>query len=354
MGNTDSHSSVATPPTKSCSPRFSSRRETVPSARNWWRNSRGVSRGRGRGQRAAAPCTSWHHEHSASEDRAVSPLGCGGLFGGGGGCEQTSWRTPLEGGGSPKVLLSKDGSMRVEFSNARVGQVEAPAAAPVNATAAPPIDASLRTSNGSSLSSEGSWYDSPWGNGDELCHSVFTRYTTCPSPHAEETATGSGFKPPLLLPTTQTNAAMRSTHSSGRTEDSGIGDSVILQAELRGFSLLSPSAASLDDVYTLPASPPSLQPQRSTSALLDDVMQEDAGAGAEQCYSSHTLPCRRSEPSGSASNRKDFLKSRIQRLSDWTGSLSHKKRRVQVSDRKSRCCDTFHTVELPISVGFLM
>ena len=193
-------------------------------------------------------------------------------------------------------------------------------------------------------------------------------YTTYSSTRTEGTATGSsgynaffaaqvedispGFNSTLLFPAAETvefpSAAGYTTCSSGRTEDSGIGDSVILQPHLRDFSLVSSPAASLDSVYTTHNTPPAfptapdnpLQQQHrtasSSSALLDDVIQEEgaAGGGAEQRYSSLTLPCRRAEPTSTGpaggNNRKDFLKSRIRRLSDWTGSLSRKKRRIQV------------------------
>ncbi|KAG7235296.1 hypothetical protein INR49_002786 [Caranx melampygus] len=400
MGNTDSHSSFVSPAKPSCSLRFSSRREEVPSARSWWRSSSNSSQGgcRSRGRNylnqhcSAPPYTSWHYEHAPKAGRGGSRLGAGSpqrfsrsQFGGSNGvCGE---RTSLEssGGGSPKVLLSKDGSMRVEFTNSRVLPVEPqgltglPTIATTTAPALAPIpDPSLRTSKGSSLSSDGSWYDSPWGGGAELADNVFvcgqsvdnsSGYTTYSSTRTEGTATSSsgyntvfsaqvedispGFTSTLLFPATETNefasTAGYNTCSSGRTEDSGIGDSVILQPDLRDFSLVSSSAASLDSVYTshhtLPAFPttpdPPLQQHHhhraasSSSALLDDVIQEEevAGGGVEQHFSSLTLPCRRAEAVSTApatgNNRKDFLKSRIRRLSDWTGSLSRKKRRIQ-------------------------
>lgn len=381
MGNTDSHSSsFASPAKSSCALRFSSRREEVPSARSWWRSSQGGSRSRGRSY-PNQHASSWHYEHAT---RVGAKLGAGSpqrfvrgerapgrsqfgyLDNGSGSNGSRGERTTLESGGSPKVLLSKDGSMRVEFTNARVGTMEPQGLAGLPATAAtsaPVADASLRTSKGSSLSSDGSWYDSPWGGGGELADNVFvcgeSGYTTYSSTRTEETATtSSGYNTffsaqdsSLVFPaadTTEfTSTAGYNTCSSGRTEDSGIGDSVILPADLRDFSLVSPSTTSLDNVYsshnTLPAFPTtpdaSLQQQRaavSSAALLDDVIQEEegSGGGVEQLYSSLTLPCRRAEPVNAAAatgnNRKDFLKSRIRRISDWTGSLSRKKRRIQV------------------------
>ncbi|CAK6969604.1 rho guanine nucleotide exchange factor TIAM2 [Scomber scombrus] len=376
MGNTDSHSSFVLPAKSSCSLRFPSRKEEAASARSWWRSSQGGCRSRGRGHlgqhTAGPPYTSWHYEHAARGGSPQRYIRGGGRI----GSERTSVCVSSESDGSPKVVLSKDGSMRVEFTNTRVVPVE-PQVLPVlpaittTAASTPVAEPSLRTSKGSSLSSEGSWYDSPWGNGGELLSdNVFTcrqsvdnssGYTTYSSTRTEETGASSGyntffsaqvedispgFNSNLLFPAAETTeftaAAGYNTCSSGRTEDSGIGDSVILQPDLRDFSLASPSSsASLDNVYTLPAFPtePDVSLQHrfvsTSSALLDDVIHEEEGSigGVEQRYSSHTLPCRRVESASSAAatpgSRKDFLKSRIRRLSDWTGSLSRKKRRIQ-------------------------
>ncbi|XP_074542057.1 rho guanine nucleotide exchange factor TIAM2 [Halichoeres trimaculatus] len=357
MGNTDSHSSFVPPAKTSGSLRFSSRREEAPSARSWWRSNQGGNRTRGRSYQNQN--TTWRYEHGTktarggSKLRAGSPQAFRSQFGyvesGSGSDGICGERTSLQSGGSPKVLLSKDGSMRVEFTNTRVVSMDPQGLSgpPNTHSSAPPVgDSSLRTSKGSSLSSDGSWYDSPWGGG-ELSDNVFAcgesvANSTSSSARTEETATCSGFNTffqtqdispgftsSLLFPAAETSAGYN-TCSSGRTEDSGIGDSVILQ----DFSV--------DDVYsshnTLPAFPitpeASLQQRTASSlALLDDVIQEEegSGGGVEKCYTSMTLPCRRAEPASASVTlgRKDFLKSRIQRLSDWTGSLSRKKRRIQ-------------------------
>ncbi|XP_071388723.1 rho guanine nucleotide exchange factor TIAM2-like, partial [Centroberyx affinis] len=430
MGNADSQHSSFVSPGKSCSLKFHSKKEEVQSAHGWWRGSEGGvgcrSRGAGRcylPQHAGAqPYGSWHYEHApkgakggpGSKLRAGSPqrfirgerpqVGCKSVHrfgflessGESNGIGICGRRSPdrTSSRGSPKVLLSKDGSMRVEFTNARVVPVEPqglashPAAATVTAVPEP----SLRTSKGSSLSSEGSWYDSPWGNGTELADNVFTcgqsadnssGYTTYSSTRTEETGGGyassgyntfssaqiedisPGFNASLLFPAADTNGNSEFTNggynstgyntcSSGRTEDSGIGESMILQPEPSEFGLGSPAAVSLAELYsspnmaagfptTLQLQSGSLQQQRASpasSVLLDAVIQEE---GEEQRYSSHTLPCRRAEPAAAAGNsRKDFLKSRIRRLSDWTGSLSRKKRRIQ-EPYGSESSDVFST-----------
>ncbi|XP_040925525.1 rho guanine nucleotide exchange factor TIAM2 isoform X2 [Betta splendens] len=294
MGNTDSHSSFvsAAKPTRSL--RFSSRREEVPSARGWWRSSQGSCRRSRQNQH-----TSWVGPKGSGPSPGPSPGPC----------------SSVESGGSPKVLF-RDGSMRVEFTVGRAGAVEPDGR--TGLPAAPAADASARTSKGNSLSSDGSWYDSPWG----------------PDPAAG--APGSppgesispGFSSNLLLPPAEANEF--TSTSSGRTDDSGIGDSVVLQPDLSDFGLFSSCAASLDSVCSTHSALPGFPtPPDAASALLDDVIQEEA-AGPEQSYSSLTLPSRRPEsgPAGGI-GRKDFLKNRIRRLSDWTGSLSRKKRRIQ-------------------------
>ncbi|XP_060908759.1 rho guanine nucleotide exchange factor TIAM2-like [Labrus mixtus] len=383
MGNTDSHSGFVPPAKTPGSLCVASKREEVPSARSWWRNNQGGGRSRGRSYQNQN--TTWHYDHAPRDlARGGAKLGAGSpqkfrsqfgfLENGGGSNGICGERTSLQSGGSgsPKVLLSKDGSMRVEFTKTRVVAMETQGLnglAATSLTATPVGDASLRTSKGSSLSSDGSWYDSPWGSGGggELADNVFmsvvnsSGYTAFSSAPAEEKATSNGgfntffsapgFTSSLLFPAAETSEFPSSstgynTCSSGRTEDSGIGDSLILQPDLTDFSV--------DDIYsshnTLPAFPTqpdvSLQQQRtapssasSSSVLLDDVIQEEEGSGGggvEKCYSSMTLPCRRTAPLStsaasvtSGNGRKDFLKSRIRQLSDWTGSLSRKKRRIQ-------------------------
>ncbi|XP_028252589.1 T-lymphoma invasion and metastasis-inducing protein 2 [Parambassis ranga] len=372
MGNTDSHSSVVSAAKPSLG--FSSRKEEVPSARSWWRSSQGGCRSRGRSYPNHQNAT-WHYERGPKAARGGSRPRAGsapqrysrgepfGYVGSGGGiCDG---RASLKSGGSPKVMLSKDGSMRVEFTNARVVPVEPQTLSTTTSGTAGP-EPSLRTSKGSSLSSDGSWYDSPWGNGGELTDSVFmcsqnvdssSGYTTYSSTRTEETATSSSgyntffsthdgspaFASGLLFPTAETgvftSATGYNTCSSGRTEDSGIGDSVILQSDLPDFSLVSPSSvySSHSTLAAFPTEPhtcllPRSASSSSSSPQVDDVIQEETGldGGMEQRYSSYTLPCRKAEAANASSNnRKDFLKSRIQRLSDWTGSLSRKKRRIQ-------------------------
>uniref|UniRef100_A0A671KV92 T-lymphoma invasion and metastasis-inducing protein 2-like n=1 Tax=Sinocyclocheilus anshuiensis TaxID=1608454 RepID=A0A671KV92_9TELE len=179
---------------------------------------------------------------------------------------------------SPKVLFREDGSLRVEFTNA---QREPDVELSLGSCLSGPVDAIQRASNGSSLSSEGSWYDSPWGNGTEdLCDNIFT--TGQPSDNS------SGY----------------TTLSSTRTMDFGCFNGYNTEQSENHMGNLTSSL---------------------TSSL--DVNSQDESQKTQN-YTSQTLPCRKAVPDGNT--RKDSLKSRIRRLSDWTGSLSRKKRRLQV------------------------
>ncbi|XP_021455830.2 T-lymphoma invasion and metastasis-inducing protein 2 [Oncorhynchus mykiss] len=442
MGNTDSQYSSFNVPgkSKSCSLKFYSAKEEALSPHSWWRGSEGSGQGyrtRGKGGRVCLPQhkithnqpygSSKHYEHHITREgrelggppgaklKPISPQRCGrgdssqvtrknvchtgysylessgeSVSGLGANGQRTPERTspcehrvPLESRSSPKVLLRKDGSMRVEFTNAmRMSLEPQDLSGHSHPVVAAPEPSLTRTSKGSSLSSEGSWYDSPWGNPTELNDNVFTcsqtaagdnssGYTTYSSTRTEETGCGfntfssahtedisPGFNPGLLFQTVDGNGQYTSrgfnsngynTCSSGRTEDSGIGDSMILHPEKSPFSLMSPPV-SLSDLYSNPSVAavfPAAQfqdvPQQRgslTSLLtLDAVIQEESSGSYGQRYSSHsrTLPCRRvtatvaSEPSAIVvgNSRKDNLKSRIRRLGDWTGSLSRKKRRLQ-------------------------
>uniref|UniRef100_A0A669F540 TIAM Rac1 associated GEF 2a n=1 Tax=Oreochromis niloticus TaxID=8128 RepID=A0A669F540_ORENI len=298
MGNADSHSSFVSPAKPSCSFRFSSRREEVTSARSWWRSSQGGCRSRGKSYlnhpTAGSPYTSWRYEPAPKAARGGAKLRAGSpqrLCRGERGQFEGVERASLKSSGSPKVLLSNDGSMRVEFTKAQVEPQGLSSLPTITATAttAAGAEASLRTSNGSSLSSDGSWYDSPWGNG-ELTDNVFVARTS----HLDLAPPSSS--PPqrlmclLLQPQVTTPAPLAGRRTAGLAT-------------------------------------------QSFCSRTSRISKEEGSAGdMEEHYSSCTLPCRNVESASTASvgnNRKDLLKSRIRRLSDWTGSLSRKKRRIQ-------------------------
>lgn len=129
---------------------------------------------------------------------------------------------------------------------------------------------------------ESYWCDSPWGGGDDVfldtddCSAHFSAHTSSSPPAGGVTGHAS-------------------CSSSARTEDSGLGDSLILR---------------VDGVEPAEGAWSSLHPAHTPTT---------SGAGS-------SAPC--------GSGRKDFLKSRIRQLGDWTGSLSRKKRRVQVRQRR--------------------
>ncbi len=254
---------------------------------------------------------------------------------------------------SPKVLFREDGSLRVEFTNARR---EPDVELSLGSCLSGPVDAIQRASNGSSLSSEGSWYDSPWGNGTEdLCDNVFTTgqpsdnssgYTTLSSTRTVDFACFNGYNTEqsenhmgnlTCQPTVHgSQYASSDCNSNGYNanraeEDSGIGDSVLLHLEQNGLSDLytNPNmTVPFPTVGILAADQLEDAPhlQASLTSSLDGNSQDESQK--TQNYTSQTLPCRKAVPDGNT--RKDSLKSRIRRLSDWTGSLSRKKRRLQV------------------------
>ncbi|XP_031437315.1 rho guanine nucleotide exchange factor TIAM2 isoform X2 [Clupea harengus] len=361
--------------------------------------------GRGRNglspHKSSQPYLSRHYDYvtkaatgGASESqRPSSPLQCerGGwdscystysqVAGEGSGLQTSEERTevasdPLPSRNSPKVLFSQDGSMRVEFTNSRRQQNEDNEEEEEEEEGVTPrpnaqTDARLRTSNGSSLSSEGSWYDSPWGAAGELSDHVFhpnnqtadnsssSGYTTFStstrhdnnSRHDTTCSSGaSGFNPRFHINQYGSRGYLSNgynTCSSGRTEDSGIGDSLVgLQADHRELERMVSAPVSLSGHYStpslsnpfpLPAS--TLPPQFlevplphhrvSMASALDSVSMRECSEPTGTQYSSLTLPCRKTAPVAGGNARKDSLKSRIRRLSDWTGSLSRKKRRLQ-------------------------
>ncbi|KAM9777823.1 rho guanine nucleotide exchange factor TIAM2 [Neosynchiropus ocellatus] len=253
----------------------------------------------------------------------------------------------LEKPSSPRVVIKKDGSLRVEFTNTAgnpllldepSGPVQllkfspnlesaSTASLPDSSSSRPdalcggPLAASTsstaRTSKGSSLSSDGSWYDSPWGNGAELSEQdqpCNTSQTLVHSPiHQRDSL--SEQSSPLSVTDLYKNPAIASTFPTTKALSSHLQEAASDQQHLR----------------------------TSIASALDVPMEEEC-LGPRQ-YSSYTLPCRRpkahtvshdldhypdqDQQCEQAGAVKKDLRSRIRRLSDWTGSLSRKKRRSQ-------------------------
>lgn len=260
----------------------------------------------------------------------------------------------LEQQSSPRVVIKKDGSLRVEFTNNSgnpllLGEASGPvqllkfspnldsASTPSlpdssgHHSGPPPASTSstARTSKGSSLSSDGSWYDSPWGNAAELCeqdHHQNPQGTAGDTPVHSPVRQLDSFaerSPPESIADLYKDARMASTFATSR--DLGL---QLQQEPLPGHGRHRDSCAS----------------------VLDDPLQEENSEVPQ--YSSYTLPCRRpkahtisehldryAEPSRHGEptapecgfQKKGSIKNRMRRLSDWTGSLSRKKRKSQVS-----------------------
>ncbi|KAF5900291.1 T-lymphoma invasion and metastasis-inducing protein 2-like isoform X1, partial [Clarias magur] len=337
MGNTDSqHSSFIIPgKSRPCSLKLHSSKEEILSPHSWWRNTGGASASKTRGSsrnclnqhKNSQPYVSYHYDYIDAKHPGSSQSSDWdhGSILARGNCQYThtsgrssnSEVTPKK--SSPKVLLSGDGSLRVEFTNGRRGLDSDLCAAPMELT--------LRDSKGSSISSEESWYDSPWGAATELCDNVFTTnqplddssgYTTLSSTRTEDTSC-----PPSTMECHADEILCQATE-----EDSGIGDSVLLHIEQKDLGLKSFCNIYANPNLTGPFPTIGILPEDQVQDLTDLHSITKDENQANQPFTSFTLPCRKSG-GGNVNSRKDSLKSRIQRISDWTGSLSRKKRRLQ-------------------------
>uniref|UniRef100_A0A669CVL5 TIAM Rac1 associated GEF 2 n=1 Tax=Oreochromis niloticus TaxID=8128 RepID=A0A669CVL5_ORENI len=241
---------------------------------------------------------------------------------------------------SPRVVIKKDGTLRVEFTNTSGNPLHLDeATGPVQLlkfspnvesastpslpgssgsrqdghhSAPPPASTSstARTSKGSSLSSDGSWYDSPWGPSTELCEQdqpCSASRTLAHSP-IHQIVSFAEQSPPLSITDLYKDPTMAATF---------------------------PTARDLSSQLHEP--PPGQRPHRASFASVLDVPLEEECPEPRQ-YSSYTLPCRRPK----SHTKKDSIKNRIRRFSDWTGSLSRKKRKSQSQEpRYKDLSDTF-------------
>ncbi|KAG9347375.1 hypothetical protein JZ751_004942 [Albula glossodonta] len=421
MGNSDSLYSIPGPKgnslifpgkQKSCALRFRSAKEEVLSPHSWWRSREGgagyKSRAAGRGclsqHKGSQPYVSHHYDYVSSAGKANTngkrwpgrPQGCGSLLppengynhdynqlaqvngysgnghtmNGYGTLDRTSIWEPVEDKSSPKVLLSKDGSLRVEFTNTcgskppsdnfcgwggsegseeSSGPVQLLKYSPTLETAEAPADSALRTSQGSSLSSECSWYDSPWGNVVELSDAD----NACSS--GQTTDPNTAVSTLLVTPQAKDNDQRVNTGSPFHPQDHSTRNSLGLQEELREFHQ-RPSPASTSDLHR-DSSGASMFPtaknlsaqaldtmygqqHASVTSISDEALDEDCPSARR--YASYTLPCRKARPVVESNGRKDALKSRIRRISDWTGSLSRKRRKLQEprGNEASECFDS--------------
>uniref|UniRef100_A0A3P9I4G0 TIAM Rac1 associated GEF 2a n=1 Tax=Oryzias latipes TaxID=8090 RepID=A0A3P9I4G0_ORYLA len=380
MGNSESQYSIEVPKAtsftfprkqKPYSLKLRSAKEDVLSPHMWWKNTPIGSRYRSScgGRGCLSPPKSYHAAKgtrgSQSEQRSHRSPGCvirrrhmsddydGNPYGAelNGHALNGHSDEVLEEQSSPRVVIRKDGTLRVEFTNssgnpllldATSGPVQLLKFSPnLETTSTPSLPGSrgsrqddhcggpppastsstARTSKGSSLSSEGSWYDSPWGPSTELCEQekpCSSSKTLAHSPIQH----GSFAEQPTLVSITDLykDSAMAATFPTARDLSSQIQES-----------------------------PPGWRPHRASLASVLDVPFEEECAESPR-YLSYTLPCRRpkahtisedinqyeshEQHQGQGGidfgfNKKDSLRNRIRRFSDWTGSLSRKKKKLQ-------------------------
>uniref|UniRef100_H3DHK7 TIAM Rac1 associated GEF 2 n=1 Tax=Tetraodon nigroviridis TaxID=99883 RepID=H3DHK7_TETNG len=363
MGNSESQYSIQGPKgtsfvfsgkPKPCSQRLHSAKDTV-SPHSWWKTApigsgykaRCVGRGCLSPPKSRQPYSPRHYDYVSKGGRASDrlwprPAGCvarkrhvsdefeenpyGSELGGHTLNEQESLQEPS----SPRVVIRKDGSLRVEFTNSSgnpllldgaSGPVQllkfspnvepAPASSPSGSNgsrqeshrSAPPLastSSTARTSKGSSLSSDGSWYDSPWGPNAEMGEQDPPCSSSMAVPQMDSYPEHS---PPVSIADLYKDSAMATTF---------------------------PTSSDLS--FQIQEALPDQRQHRASFASVMDVPVE--GCAEVRQYSSYTLPCRRPKAHTMSEEKKDSIKNRIRRLSDWTGSLSRKKRKCQETRSK--------------------
>ncbi|KAK6304288.1 hypothetical protein J4Q44_G00248740 [Coregonus suidteri] len=301
-----------------------------------------------KGVKGSPNCHRWHgsppggHSHLPAENGCCPFEGSGSLYSKASGelndHTLNGHRTPermrgeaeegLEEQSSPRVVIKKDGSLRVEFTNTNSGLPLDEASGPVqllkfsptlestpslpgssrrpeahHGAPQPASTSTTRTSKGSSLSSEGSWYDSPWGPSAELCDQdqSCSSSRTMGNSRADQLEAFGQQSPPVSISDLYRDPSMAATF---------------------------PTAKDLSAQYR--ESPHHIQHRASFVSALDVPAEEECPEARQ--YSSYTLPCRKARPSGERSTLKKgsgAVRSRMRRLSDWTGSLSRKKRKTQ-------------------------
>ncbi|KAM6912738.1 rho guanine nucleotide exchange factor TIAM2 [Xenentodon cancila] len=395
MGNSESQYSIEGPKgtslifpgkQKPYSLKLRSARDDVLSPHTWWKNSPAGSRykarcvGRGclsppksrqsysaqhcnyvsRGVRGSQSEHCWHrssgcgvrsrHMSDAYEENPYGAELSGHMLNG-----HSDEQEALEEQSSPRVVIKKDGTLRVEFTNSSgnplvldeaSGPVQLLKFSPNLESASTPslpgssgsrqddhhsgpppasTSSTARTSKGSSLSSEGSWYDSPWGPSTELCEQDQPSSTSRTLVHSLIHQLGSFAEqsPPVSLTDLYRDPSMAVTFPTAKALSSQLQDS-----------------------------PPGRRQHRASFASVLDVPVEEECPESRQ-YMSYTLPCRRSKAHTVTEGRhqdqtrnqeltghdfgfhkKDSIKNRMRRFSDWTGSLSRKKRKSQETSYK--------------------
>ncbi|XP_060736513.1 rho guanine nucleotide exchange factor TIAM2 isoform X1 [Tachysurus vachellii] len=254
-------------------------------------------------ERVAKPSKNGHLEENGRECNGHSVNGCKTP-------EKKTKTDELEDHSSPRVMIKSDGSVRVEFSHISKnstlpdengGSVQLLKFSPTSHSGSTPDRESapaesssiIRTNNRSSMSSEGSWYDSPWGPGgelndeDDVCSSLNRVSETLPSVRIEYF---DEQLPPRYL---YRDPIMAATF---------------------------PNAEDLTLANDLPFK------HRSSFVCVMEEPVPDESSGARQ-YSSFTLPCPKPKPIDENAGKKETIRNRMRRLSDWTGSLTRRKKK---------------------------
>nr|XP_013006531.1 T-lymphoma invasion and metastasis-inducing protein 2 isoform X1 [Cavia porcellus]XP_023420328.1 T-lymphoma invasion and metastasis-inducing protein 2 isoform X1 [Cavia porcellus]XP_023420329.1 T-lymphoma invasion and metastasis-inducing protein 2 isoform X1 [Cavia porcellus] len=287
---------------------------------------------------AFSPENGFHCDDHKPADNHITSKDCNGhLLNCYGRNESAAPTPPGEDRRSPRVLIKTlgklDGCLRVEFHNGdnhSKGPAEDPSGpvqllrySPTLASGTSPVpearrdsgadspasqrpsptDSRLRSSKGSSLSSELSWYDSPWGNAGEL----------------------SEVEGSFLAPSTPDPSLPTSFPPGDAKKPFNQSSSLSSLRDLYKDASRSPSGFCLSDEYI--GSHTSLSNRVSFASDIDVPSRVDHRDPIQ--YSSFTLPCRKSKALTEDTAKKDTLKGRMRRISDWTGSLSRKKRKLQ-------------------------
>uniref|UniRef100_A0A671RRS1 T-lymphoma invasion and metastasis-inducing protein 2-like n=1 Tax=Sinocyclocheilus anshuiensis TaxID=1608454 RepID=A0A671RRS1_9TELE len=231
--------------------------------------------------------------------------------------EKSSRLAEMEDQSSPRVVIKKDGSVRVEFNNSSnsslilddcTGPVQLLKFSPTLESnscvsgvtpsleahfGAPQAVASFKSSKGSSLSSDGSLYDLPWGTSVELHDSDNG------SPNSQSISTKVGFLAEQLP--------------------------AITTADLYRDPRF---AATFPTVKDLQFSNNSHLKHRSSFVSVMEELGSEGGPEEKQ-YSSFTLPSQKTKPFLDNNGKKVSIRNRFRRISDWTGSLTRKKWKFQ-------------------------
>nr|XP_058939700.1 rho guanine nucleotide exchange factor TIAM2 isoform X6 [Kogia breviceps] len=290
---------------------------------------------------AFSPENGFHYVGHPPADNHAASRGCNGhLLNCYGRDESVASTPPGEDRKSPRVLIKTlgklDGCLRVEFHSGGPHGAAAPGASggpvqllrysagsPPSPRASPAAAARPRSSKGSSLSSESSWYDSPWGPAGEVSEAEGS-FAAPGTPEPEPEPGLHAGPPPRDAPKPFSQSASLSSLREPYP-DATLGS-------------LAPAALRLSDDYM--GTRASLSARVSFASDMDVPARVERGEPGQ--FASFTLPCRKSRALSEEPSKKDTLKARMRRISDWTGSLSRKKRRLQEPRSKegSDCFDS--------------